>query len=265
MMKTPEEYFKDQEFTVGPDAEKGHFTPAELAFMQKYLGLDQTAALKKLGLEAPAQAEALSRSEPEPDIAMPVPPREESGTQAEQSAPATGAADIPADAGQPVSGSHPAIEREPDLADQLRLAPELQMVSFFMGEQEFCLPIMTVQEVIRFQQPTRLPAAPSFIAGIINLRGRVTPLVRLRELLGIEQHGDAEDKFIIVCRRHGLQLGMMIESVHTMYRVPQSSIDWALESNLGCSVEFVSGLMKSGEKLISIVSVDHIVDSVLQV
>ncbi|MFV0349977.1 MAG: chemotaxis protein CheW [Halodesulfovibrio sp.] len=242
MIKTPEEYFQDQEFEAAPSGDKGKFTPAELAFMQKYLGMDQAAALKKLGLE-PVQPEAAA-------------------------APVQGGS---SPAGQPVAAqgkgraAGPVIEREPDLAEQLRNAPELQLVSFYVGSQEFTVPIMTVQEVLRYMPPTRLPTAPSFIAGVVNLRGRVTPLVRLRDLLGIPATKENQDQFIVVCRRHGLQLGLMIEAVHTMYRATQDMIDWAIESHLGVNVDFISGLMKSGDELIGIISVDHIVDSVLQI
>ncbi len=254
MMKTPEEYFQDQEFQTAPAGEKGQFTPAELAFMQKYLGMDQAAALKKLGIEP---APVLAEVSPVPAAASgsPVAAGETAGAPA-------GTAEAAAAA--PARKNVPVIEREPDLAEQLREASELQLVSFFVGAQEFTVPIMTVQEVLRYMPPTRLPAAPSFIAGVVNLRGRVTPLVRLRDLLGIPSQGENEDKFIVVCRRHGLQIGLMIETVHTMYRATQDSIDWAIESHLGVNVDFVSGLMKSGDQLIGIISVDHIVDSVLQ-
>lgn len=146
----------------------------------------------------------------------------------------------------------------------LRSEPELQMVAFFLGEQEYTVPSVAVQEVIKFQPPTRLPAAPAYLAGIINLRGRVTPLVRLRDLLDIRATGADDDRFIVVCRRHGLQVGLMIERVHTMYRVPQGDIDWAIESHLGINVDFVSGLLKAGDRLVGIISVDRIVESVLK-
>ncbi|UZP68432.1 chemotaxis protein CheW [Desulfovibrio mangrovi] len=244
MIKTPEEYFQDQEFVTAPAGEKGQFTPAELAFMQKYLGMDQAAALKKLGLE---------------------PPQATAATAAVSGGRAGAAESVAAGAVKAKNRTAPAIEREPDLAEQLRNAPELQLVSFYVGSQEFTVPIMTVQEVLRYMPPTRLPAAPSFIAGVVNLRGRVTPLVRLRDLLGIPSSKENQDQFIVVCRRHGLQIGLMIEAVHTMYRATQDMIDWAIESHLGVNVDFISGLMKSGDELIGIISVDHIVDSVLQI
>ena len=236
MTKTPEEYFKEQEFNAKPVAAEsvpdasGNFTAAERAFMEKYLGMNEKAVLGKLGIEASENDSA-------------------AGAARSQNL---------------VPESAPEIEREPDLIEQLKNDEELQLVSFFVGVQEFTVPIIAVQEVIKFMPPTRLPAAPHFVAGIINLRGRVTPLVHLRDLLGNPRGQESGDQFIVVCRRHGLQLGLIIDRVHTMYRTAQSSVDWAIESHLGVNVEFISGLMKSGDKLIGIISVDRIVDSVLQ-
>jgi purine-binding chemotaxis protein CheW len=138
-------------------------------------------------------------------------------------------------------------------------------VGFTAAGQEFTVPIAAVQEVIRFVEPTRLPAAPFFLAGIVNLRGRVTPLIRLHALLGVPAR-DEEHGFIVVCRRKGLQLGLLIETVKTMYRVGQKDVDWGVEAHLGANVDYVAGLMKKEAtgKLVGIISVDRIVDKVLK-
>lgn len=169
----------------------------------------------------------------------------------------------------PVAGEegwHGGLEREPDLLELLRNESELQMVSFFLGHQEFTVPINAVQEVIRSLPATKLPVAPPFVTGVINLRGIVTPIIQLRELLGIAglEEQERSDRFIVVCKRHGLQFGLVIDTVHTMYRVPQDSIDWAVESHLGVAVQYIFGLMKSEDALISIISVDNIVEAILE-
>jgi purine-binding chemotaxis protein CheW len=110
----------------------------------------------------------------------------------------------------------------------------------------------------------KLPAAPPLVAGVINLRGKVTPLIRLRDALGCTSAREQEDKFIIVCRRQGIQVGMIIERVHTMYRVPQKDIDWGVESYIGANVDFISGLLRLKEKLVAIVSVDNVIASILK-
>jgi len=158
------------------------------------------------------------------------------------------------------------LERESVLLEQLRNESELQMVSFFLGKQEFTVPISAVQEVIRYLPATKLPVAPPFVTGVINLRGTVTPIIQLRELLGIAglEEQERSDRFIVVCKRHGLQFGLVIDTVHTMYRVPQESIDWAVESHLGAAVQYIFGLMKSDDMLIGIISVDNIVEAILE-
>ncbi len=69
----------------------------------------------------------------------------------------------------------------------------------------------------------------------------------------------------MVVRRKGLQLGLMIDTVKTMYRVDQKGIEWGVETSLGANVEFVAGLMKSEHgKLVGVISIDRIVDKVLR-
>ncbi len=228
MMRSPEEYFNAQDFT--PATSKEEYTPAERLFMQKYLGVDNADVAKDLGVSADA---------PEP----------ESRAAAE--------------------AAYAAVkEEEPALEVILKQAPEAQMVGFFIGEQEFVVPTMAMQEVIRYTPPVRLPMAPPNVAGVINLRGKVTPVVILRKLLDVRNKPLEGDGFFIICRRRGLQLGFLIERVHTMYRVPQKNMDWGVESQLGISAEidFISGIMKSedGSRLMGIISVDRIVEHILR-
>lgn len=219
MSKSPEDYFKEQDFSAtAPDS--AAFTPAEQAFMDKYLGVDGGTVLDKIGISESGPVQR------EPD-------------------------------------QHEEMAAEQSLDDMLKATPELLMVGFFIGGQEFTLPTVAVQEVIRFMPPAKLPAAPPFVAGVINLRGRVTPLIHLRDVLEVASPRQGEDKFIIVCRRQGFQVGMIIERVHTMYRVPQNDIDWSIEAHIGANVDFISGLLKLQEKLVGIVSVDRVIASIL--
>jgi purine-binding chemotaxis protein CheW len=153
---------------------------------------------------------------------------------------------------------------EKSLDSIMHTEPELQMVSFYLGSQEFTVPTIAVQEVIRYQVPAKLPSSPRFVAGVINLRGKMTPLVYLRDMLEVSQERKTDDRFIIVCRRKGLQFGLIIEKVHTMYRVPQEDIDWSIESHVGVNVDMISGLLKLNNNLVAIVSIDRVVDYVLE-
>lgn len=241
-MKTPEEYFLEKNFL--PEGEGAGYTPAETAFLQKYMGWGEEAQ-KPVAVPPPARVEAA------PGFAAPA-------------APAAAAAPSPSAPAPAAPAAKPAIPDEPDILLTLKNEEYVQLVGFKVGGQEFTVPIVVVQEVIRHVNPTQLPAAPYFLAGIINLRGRVTPLVRLRTLLGVGGE-DASSRFIVVVRRKGLQLGLMIDTVKTMYRVDQKGIEWGVETSLGANVEYVAGLMKSEQgKLVGVISIDRIVDKVLK-
>lgn len=154
------------------------------------------------------------------------------------------------------------VQGEEHSDERMRTQTDIRLVSFSLMGREYALPIMVIQEVIRYVKPTKLPAAPFFIAGIINLRGRVTPLVSLRALMGIP--GEQEDRFIVVCRHRGLQIGLMINAVSTMYLASGDELEWNVEGNVGVSAHMLLGLYKSGERLISILSIDNLVHGVLQ-
>lgn len=239
-MKTPEEYFLEKDF-LPSGTEGDSLSVAEKEFLRKYMGLGddaQAAAGGSVAIPGPARVESAPGFSAPPDaqdVPMPETGKDLSETLA-----------------------------EPDIISQLKELSDLQLVGFMIGEQEYTVPINVVQEVIRYVVPTRLPAAPPFIAGIVNLRGRITPLVRMPSLLG--SSGASENPgFIVVCRRKGLQLGLMIDAVKTMYRVPQEKIDWGVEAHLGANVEFVAGLLKADDgKLIGIISLDRIVEKVLR-
>lgn len=225
-MKTPEAYFMEN--VRLPSEERGSgMTDAEQAFLDKYVGVGQ---------------DDLIRSTPV------VNPRGDAVVSAMAKAPR-------------VEDDH----AQPDGVNEdewLREQTEIQLVSFMVGDREFALPITATQEVIRAIPATKLPTAPDFIVGIINLRGRVTPLMRLKKLLGVRT--EKEDRFIVVCRHKGLQVGLMINAVATMYRVPGKDIEWGLESHVGVSAQYLVGLLKTDSKLIGILSVDSLTHGVLQ-
>ncbi|MBU1040228.1 MAG: chemotaxis protein CheW [Proteobacteria bacterium] len=159
--------------------------------------------------------------------------------------------------------SDPSEARSEEHSDEnMRNQENIRLVSFSLMNREYALPITVIQEVIRYVKPTKLPAAPYFISGIINLRGRVTPLVSLRMLMGIP--GEQEDRFIVICRHRGLQIGLMINAVSTMYLASGDELEWNVEGNIGVSAHLLMGLYKSGERLISILSIDNLVHGVLQ-
>lgn len=238
-MKTLEQYFQDQPLLsedTGPGTSPDNLTSAEGAFLKKYLGV---------GDKADAHAARIQTVSPEQVMA------------GLQTTDAAASESVPKRAAPSLSSSPDASPPQKSLREQL----ELQLIGFHLANQDYALPIDVVQEVIRAVEPTKLPSAPAFLSGVVNLRGRVTPLVSLRMLLRLPP---GEDRFIIVCRHEGLQVGLQIQTVSTMHRVKQDRIDWAVESLLGVQSEMISGLIRAeNQKLITILSLDHLVQSLV--
>lgn len=180
---------------------------------------------------------------------------------------AASARPLPQQKASPAKSVHAAAAaKDEEKAEDLRNKEGLQLVSFLLDAREMALPIQCIQEVIRYIEPTKIPSAPAFVSGVINLRGKVTPLLNLRAMMGQKggQDGNGKiDRFIVVCRHKGLQVGLIVTAISTMYRPPARDIEWNVESQVGISSAFVSGLMKKDDKLINILSIDQLVDKVI--
>ena len=141
-----------------------------------------------------------------------------------------------------------------DVVERLKARKELQFVSFKVCEQEFVLPIDCVQEVVNYVEPARIPSKSEYIVGVTPLRGRITPLIRMDRLIK-KKTLDTNFKFIAVCRFDGLQVGLIIHSVTTIYRVNQEQIDW----NFTGKDDLVCGVVKLNEKLVGILAIDRVI------
>ncbi|MDE6734137.1 MAG: chemotaxis protein CheW [Desulfovibrio sp.] len=167
--------------------------------------------------------------------------------------PAVGGASAPAAPQKPA----------PTLRERLQGEARVQMVSFFVAEQLFLLPVAGIQEVLRHIELVKVPMAPSFVAGVINLRGRVTPLILLTDLLTNEGGTYSERSSIIVCGADLLQLGLIVDRVHTMHMVEQEKILWNVESKLGESADFLCGVVDLDDHVCGIVAPEQITQRLL--
>lgn len=241
MVKSPLEYFADQDFDLEPPAHQG-VNDTEKAFIQKYMGLSLADAL-----EAVPQAEAAQDSAQQGAGQGVLPGL----TQKE-----------PAQVSQETTPSEPLAEEE-GLLEKLRSMPSVQFVGFYIGPQLFALPTLAIQEVIRKEPVWALPLAPKYIRGVINLRGRITPLIKLRDLLDVAPAKGQEAAFTIICRSKGLQFGIEIERLQSMYRIPQEELNWDAETSIGANVEFINGMFVQQDKIIPVVNVERLVEHVV--
>jgi purine-binding chemotaxis protein CheW len=133
-----------------------------------------------------------------------------------------------------------------------------QFISFSVGDEEYGLELLRVKEVIRVREITWLPKAPSFVKGIINLRGDVIPIIDLRDKFGLEAKENTAMTRVIVVEVEGRLMGMVVDSASQVVRIPADQIDPPPPVLGGLSQEFITGVGKLEDKLIILLNADAI-------
>jgi purine-binding chemotaxis protein CheW len=124
-----------------------------------------------------------------------------------------------------------------------------ELVAFRVGSEEYAVDIQKVHEINRFTELIALPHAPEFIQGILNLRGRVIPVMSLRKRFGLSDQSQDADTRILVTEIAGRVVGFMVDSVSEVLRLPIESISPAPQLITNGQAEYLSGVGKSGDRL----------------
>lgn len=135
---------------------------------------------------------------------------------------------------------------------------EEQLVTFGLGSEEFGIDIMLVQEIIRIPPITRVPKAPSYVEGVINLRGNVIPVVSLRNRFGMEPAEETDLCRIIVLQVHNKVFGIRVDAVTEVLRLDTDSIEPPPPVALGMDSHYIRGVGKIGERLLILLDLDQI-------
>jgi len=137
----------------------------------------------------------------------------------------------------------------------------LQLVSFKLDEIEYGIDILSVHEILRIPEITRLPNTPEYIKGVINLRGNVIPVVDIRLRFGMQQVALTELSRIIVVEIGEKLVGLLVDNVYQVIRLSRSRIDEPHDLIEGISTEFISGIGRLQDRLIVILRLDNILFS----
>ncbi|MCL6097370.1 MAG: chemotaxis protein CheW [Bacteroidetes bacterium] len=134
----------------------------------------------------------------------------------------------------------------------------LQLVSFKIGNEEFGVDILNVQEINKMTQITKVPNSPDFVEGVINLRGRVIPVIDLRNRLGLERKQHNKDTRIIVVNVGDKVFGFIVDSVNEVLRVTADIFETPPEIVAGVGSEFISSVGKLEDRLLILIDLNKI-------
>jgi purine-binding chemotaxis protein CheW len=130
------------------------------------------------------------------------------------------------------------------------IAKERQVALFELGGETYGLDIGTVNEIIRMQQITRVPKAPVFVEGVINLRGKVTPVVDMGKRFGLKKADKTKNSRIVVVNISGTTIGIIVDKVTEVLRIPDSCIEPPSSVVSAGDTDYLQGIAKLGERIV---------------
>ncbi len=137
---------------------------------------------------------------------------------------------------------------------------ELQLVSFNIGTEEFGVDILKVQEINRMVEITKVPQAPHYVEGVINLRGKVIPIVNLRKRFDLELKECDKNTRIVVVDIGGNIMGMIVDAVSEVLRLSTSTIEPPPEIVTGINSEYIKGVAKLDDRLLIFLDLSKVID-----
>jgi purine-binding chemotaxis protein CheW len=135
----------------------------------------------------------------------------------------------------------------------------LQFVSFNLGDEEYAIEILKVQEIIRMIEITRVPNSPEFINGVINLRGRVIPVLDLGKRIGLPEKEHSGDSRIIVVEIQNKVIGFIVDKVNIVLRINQNIVEPTPELVGKIESEFIRGIAKMEKNLLILLDLDKVI------
>lgn len=136
-----------------------------------------------------------------------------------------------------------------------------EFLTFRLGAEEYGIDILRVQEIRSYEPPTRIANAPSFIKGVVNLRGVIVPVVDLRIKLNCEKVEYNGFTVVIVLNVHGRVVGAVVDSVSDVLELSQELIKPAPEMNTTVDTSFITGIASVGERMLILMDIEALMSS----
>ncbi len=134
-----------------------------------------------------------------------------------------------------------------------------QVVSFRLANEEYGLNIMDVQEIILPGEITQIPEVPSYIRGIINLRGKVIPIVDLRRRFDLEVSSHSEQtRIVVVNTESGTTFGVVVDAVSEVVRVDANQVEPPPTGLAGLDRSYIRGLLKQEERIMILLNMESV-------
>ncbi|HOW43250.1 MAG TPA: chemotaxis protein CheW [Candidatus Omnitrophota bacterium] len=138
------------------------------------------------------------------------------------------------------------------------LAKEGKYLTFALGHEEYGLEILGVREIIGLMEITAVPQVPDYVKGVINLRGKVIPVIDLRLKFGMPKHDYTNETCIIVLNVNNSLMGIAVDRVCEVLDISQDNIEPAPSFGNKVHTDFITGMGKIGDKVKILLDIDKV-------
>ena len=138
---------------------------------------------------------------------------------------------------------------------------EGKYLTFVLGSEEYGIEIIKVREIIGIMDITTVPQTPEYMKGVINLRGKVIPIIDLRLKFSMQEEEHTKETCVVVVEVNHLQIGIIVDSVSEVQNINGSEIEDSPELGQGIDTNFIMGMGKVKEKIIILLDIEKVLSS----
>ena len=151
------------------------------------------------------------------------------------------------------------MEQVDTLSRQVSFATDgSQYLTFRLGDEEYGVEILKVQEIKGYSAITPVPSTPAYVKGVMNLRGTIVPVVDLRAKFGMAEAQYTQFTVIIVVMVGAKVMGLIVDAVSDVLDIPREGIQATPDFGAEVDARYISGMAKAGEKLVVLLDIDRV-------
>jgi len=135
---------------------------------------------------------------------------------------------------------------------------EIKVVSFKVGEEEYAIDIMKIDNVSEMLKIMRLPGFPGFLLGVANLRGEVIPILDTRTKFGLEKRTENKNSRIVVVYMGDKKVGVLVDEVREVLTLDQDQLEEPPTTGVPIQARFISAIAKLTDRMLMILDIDKI-------
>jgi len=142
-----------------------------------------------------------------------------------------------------------------------------KFLTFFLAGEEYGIEILSVHEIIGMLPITSVPGTPNYIFGIVNLRGKIIPIVDLRRKFGMESKAQTAETCIIVVNVQGVEVGIVVDRVSEVINIDSGDIEPPPSFGKDVNTDYILGIGKSASKVKILLNIDRVLsaDQIVQI